>query len=233
MSVDFFNNQKMIDFIPHFSKDTLNLLIISIPAGLSVSILSLCNNVPIYLLDYYSGPEKTGLYGGLNFFFLALNIALTPLFSTIGPRLSRSFNNDIADFIKIVSLLSGCIIFSSVIIAVLAKYFGAYVLTIALSKEFSGLADQFSLLMIAAGFWFNWAFMNFVIQAARYYWLLASFNLFMLAISICIGLYWIPGKSLDGAILCRLMTTVLGALFSVPLIWWIVRKKRTEVLENK
>lgn len=122
------------------------------PFGLTLTLMSLCMNVPVYFIEARLGVEAVGYYSAVAYFIVAGRLVIGSLMQASSPRLAKLFNApDAAGFRRLLArlvLLTAALAAASVLAAALL---GRYVLYVAYGADYATLDSLFIWIMVAAG----------------------------------------------------------------------------------
>jgi len=216
-------------FVPRYSPGLIRLAWTALPAGLSVAALSYATNVPVYYLEGSHGRQVTGYYGGLNAFVAALNIVLTPLFSSIGPRLSRLFSEgDCRGFVRLCAKVVVVFLVLGVVGVAICKVAAPWIISLALGAKFAHLTREFVWVMVMGAGWSIFALLCYILQTTRRFWLLLFMQIFILLSTIGLSSVLIPEYALWGVIWVRLIIVAGGTLIAAGVLTAVLLGRRSE-----
>src|SRR4029077_11554726 len=88
------------------------LMILSMPLGMGMLLLSLNANVPRYFVQHYLGEAALGYFAAMAYLFVAGNTAMAAMGQSAVPRLARHFDLDRPAFAR---LLKNMVLLGSVV----------------------------------------------------------------------------------------------------------------------
>ncbi|MFW6155411.1 MAG: lipopolysaccharide biosynthesis protein [Planctomycetota bacterium] len=217
-------------FRPRYAPSMLRLAWTALPAGLSVAALSYANNVPLYYLEAHHGREAMGYFGGLYAFVAAVNIVLTPLFASVGPRLAKYFAaRRRRDFLRLVGKVVLVFLAGGVVLVVVCRLWGGWILRWALSERFHHLWREFAWTMALASIWSIYAFLSHVLQTTRHFWVTFGLQIVMLGLTTCLSHVLVPDYGVWGVIYARLGVTLFGVVGAAALtVGLLSRRSRVQ-----
>ncbi len=195
------------------------LMLLSLPLGAVMLLISLNANIPRYFIEHYLGEEQLGIFAAMAYLMVAGGTVVNALGQSASPRLAQyyarsddhAFRGLLVRLLYIGAFLGGV----GVVVALVA---GESLLSLIYRPEYGHYADVFTWLMVASGIFYLASFLGFAMTAARYF--RAQAPLFLLAtlstVAACALL--IPGGGLLGAALATVVTMLiqlLGSLFVV------------------
>jgi O-antigen/teichoic acid export membrane protein len=152
-----------------FSPGTLkNLVEVSWPLGLVMTLLSLNTNVPRYILEGRLGVAELGIFASLAYMLTAMNLIVLALGQSVSVRLSRFFAEGNQRSFNL--LMRKLIIFSigfGAVGAFLALVAGREVLTLVYRPEYAGHQDLLVVMVVDAAIMAVGSFLGFGMTAAR------------------------------------------------------------------
>lgn len=221
-----FHPGQALQFMPRLSRGILRLAWVTLPLGIAVAALAYANNMPVYFLEAYHGTETTGYYGGLNAFILALNIFLVPLFSAVGPRLSRDFLDNRRRFVRLLLQVTGVFLAGGLIMLPMLYLSAPWLLRVALRQEYVAYSHEFVILMGMGVLYVVCQFLGFAIQASRGFWLLLVSQVIVLLASGASSWALVPSYGIWGAVWSRAVTVAIWVLVVVAALAWQLRRPR-------
>ncbi len=155
-------------FFRFFPVTLKNLVEVSWPLGLVMTLLSLNTNVPRYILESRLGVAELGIFASLAYMLTAMNLIVLALGQSVSARLSRFFaEGNTRGF----SLLMRKLIVFSVglggIAAFLALVAGRQILTIVYRPEYASHQDLLIVMVIDAAIMAVGTFLGFGMTAVR------------------------------------------------------------------
>lgn len=201
------------------------LVLLALPLGFVMMLLSLNTNIPNYFIKHYLGERELGIYAAIAYLMVAGNIVVSALGESGSPRLAKYYaaGNAIAyrrllfKFVGVGVLLGG----AGILVAVVA---GKEILTLFYQPEYAEYADLFIWLMVAAAISYISSFLGQGMTAARYF--RVQMPLFALVTSIsAIACFWlIPSRGLQGAAMALIVAAIVRVSMSLGVILHAVRK---------
>ncbi|MBU1191578.1 MAG: oligosaccharide flippase family protein [Gammaproteobacteria bacterium] len=121
------------------------------PLGITLGLMSLRINIPVYIIEAHMGIEEVGYYSAIAYFLVAGNIITGSLLQTAAPRLARIYRDrDTGQFSRFLSLLvlvGGIIGLAGLL---LAATFGHWILATMYGLAYAAHTDVLVWIMIAA-----------------------------------------------------------------------------------
>jgi len=164
------------------------LVVLSLPLGIVMLLLSLNANIPRYFVEHYWGESALGYFAAMAYAFVAGNTVMAAMGQSATPRLARYFDSDRRAFVQLLK--------SIVLLAYRADY--------------AQYATVFTWLMAAAAIAYVASMLGYGVTAARVF--RAQVPLFLAATVVTALACWllIPRLGLTGGAYAIL----LGSFFS-------------------
>ena len=144
------------------------LILLSLPLGFVMMLLSLNTNIPRYLLEHYSGSAELGIFASLAYLLVAVNTIVNALGQSVIVRLSAMFAvNDFGGFKRLMYKLIGMGVAMTVVGLPLAALFGRAILTLMYRAEYANRMMAFFIMVAASGVGAVGAFLGTGTTAAR------------------------------------------------------------------
>ena len=209
-----------------------DIMILGLPLGIVLLIISLNANVSKYFLEIYSGTEKQAIFSAISYILVIGLFILDSLGQSFVPRLSRyfyerkfkNFKNLTLSFVGL-SLLIGTTLF------VFSLFFGKVGLQLLFNEkisEYSGFLSQYLLVCILV---FVASSLGYTLTSMGEFKVQPFINLVILLMNLVLSFFLIKKYELFGVI------TVLGICFLLQIIittYLILRKiskiKKTDLL---
>jgi O-antigen/teichoic acid export membrane protein len=186
------------------------LLMLSMPLGTMMLLLSLNANVPRYFVEHYLGEASLGYFAAMAYVFVAGNTVMAAMGQSSLPRLARQFDSDrpaFARLLKNMVLLGAVVGMAGVGVGV---FFGPAFLRLVYRADYAQYANVFTWLMVGAAFAYVGSMLGYAMTAARVF--RPQVPLFLGATTITALACWImvPRWGLTGSA----FAVLLGAVFS-------------------
>jgi O-antigen/teichoic acid export membrane protein len=166
---------------------------VSLPLGITMTLISLNVNVPRYLLQHYLGLSDLGIFASLAYLVVAVSLIVTALGQSVSTRLSQLFAN--REFDRFRLLIAKLAAFGLLVVTVgvpSSLLMGRFVLTMLYSPAYGDYSVLLAILVAAAGVNTVGSFLGYGITAARKF------------------------REQVPLICCSTLTTVIVALMLVP-----------------
>ena len=214
---------------PSFNLSNLrSLVVLALPLGLVMMLISLNVNIPRYFIEHYFGDRELGIFSALSYLMVAGNIVVSALGQSASPRLaqyytagkSKDFQNLLVKTVLIGAVLGGIFI-------LMAAIAGQQILTLLYRPEYAERGYLFLLLMVAAGIGYVASFLGYAMTAAQYF--RVQLPLFTVATGIsALTCFWlIPSQGLIGAAIAAIISAIVQAIFSLGVMIHAIRKLTT------
>jgi len=200
---------------PRWEGKTLGkLVLLALPLGVVMMLVSLNTNIPRYFLERYLGERELGIFSAISYLMVAGNLVVSALAQSASPRLAKYYaaGNSTAFRTLLFKLVGVGLMLGAggVFVAVVA---GRPILTLLYKPEYGERADLFAWLMVAAGITYVASFLGYGMTAARYF--RVQMPLFVLVTgSSATTCFWlIPTQGVQGAV----MALIVGAIVQVSI----------------
>jgi O-antigen/teichoic acid export membrane protein len=144
------------------------LLLLGLPLGIVMMLLSLNANIPRYVLEHYKGPAELGVYASLAYLLVAMSTVVNALGQSVMVRLSSMFAACNFDgFKRLLFKLVAIGVAMTVVGLPLAAIFGRSVLTLLYRPAYGEQMGAFLIMVAATGVSAIGAFLGCGVTAAR------------------------------------------------------------------
>lgn len=205
---------------PRWERKTLGkLVLLALPLGFVMMLISLNTNIPRYFIERYLGERELGIFAAMSYLMVVGQMVVSALAESASPRLAKYYaaGNSTAFGTLLLKLVGVGLMLGAggVFVAVVA---GREILTLLYKPEYADRADLFLWLMVAAGILYVSAFLGYGITAARYF--RVQMPLFVLVTgSSAFACFWlIPTMGLPGAAIALIVGAIVQAVFSLGVI---------------
>jgi O-antigen/teichoic acid export membrane protein len=143
------------------------LVVLSMPLGIVMLLLSLNANIPRYFVEHYLGEAALGYFAALAYVFVAGNTVMAAMGQSSLPRLARQFDSDRPAFVRLLKnmvSLGAVVGMAGVGIAV---FFGPALLRLVYRADYAQYANVFIWLMVGGAFAFVASMLGYAMTAAR------------------------------------------------------------------
>jgi O-antigen/teichoic acid export membrane protein len=196
------------------------LLLLSIPLGLVMTMVSLNVNIPRYLLEHYLGTAQLGVFASLAYLVVALSLIVNALGQSASTRLAQMFADRRFRAFRILILKLA--MFGVIVVCAgvpVALFLGRPLLTLLYRPEYGEYSRVLAVMVATAGVTAIGSFLGYGITAARKFReqvpLIACSTLSAVVASILL----IPKMGLMGAA----VALFISALVFVSGGLWIIR----------
>lgn len=187
--------------VPHWvARRMLTLVLLSLPLGFVMMLISLSSNIPRYFIEHHLGEASLGIFGALAYLGLVGKTAVGALGQSATPRLAQYFScGNRAAFGGLLLKLSAIGALMGVAGVVVTHFVGPLILTIAYGAEYARHNDILVWAMVAAGISYVASFTGYGITAARYF--RVQMPLFSVVVAASVAACWwlVPRTGLIGA----------------------------------
>ncbi|MEO1576475.1 MAG: lipopolysaccharide biosynthesis protein, partial [Pseudomonadota bacterium] len=169
------------------------------PFGITLALMSLRINVPVYFIEARLGVDQVGYYSAVAYFIVAGRLVTGSLVQTSSPRLARLFNSgDLAAYRQLLVKLVGVALVLAVAGVAGAWLLGEWVLRLAYGAEYGAYARLLLLIMLAAGVGYFAQLTGMCLTVARYRRMLIVSNLLGTAAVAALAARLVPTMQLEG-----------------------------------
>jgi O-antigen/teichoic acid export membrane protein len=198
------------------------LVVLSVPLGVVMLLISLNANIPRYFIEHYCGESALGYFAAMAYIFVAGNTVMAAMGQSAMPRLARYRDSDRNAFSSLVIkmvLLGGLIGTLGIGLAVL---FGRTFLHLVYRADYAQYANVFSWLMLAAAVAYVGSMLGYGVTAAQVF--RPQVPLFLAATASTALACWllIPRLGLAGSAYAVLIGSLISCAGSAYLLlaWW-------------
>ena len=192
------------------SRRTVDLMLRAAPLGLVMMMISVSQNLPVYVIEYALGTEQLGFYASVAYFLVAGRIVANAVSQSSSPRLAHFLARaDATGFRGLLrqNLLVGLGLGVAGVLA--SAVFGAQLLGVVYGQSYAAYGGLLTWTSAAAGLGFLSAFLGAALTAARRFRAMVAVNVLSLVATGLICWWAIPRFGLVGAPLA------VGAAFLV------------------
>ena len=198
------------------------LVVLSLPLGVVMLLISLNSNLPRYFVEHYCGEAGLGYFAAMAYAFVAGNTVMSAMGQSAMPRLARNFDSNRPAFARLLKkmLLLGAAV--GVLGIGVALLFGAAFLRLAYRPDYAQYSIVFSWLMVAAAVAYVGSMLGYGMTAARMF--RPQVPLFVAATASTVLGCWllIPRLGLAGGAYAVLIGSLVSCAGSACLLlfWW-------------
>ncbi|MEG4166347.1 MULTISPECIES: oligosaccharide flippase family protein [unclassified Microcoleus] len=211
---------------PRWHGKTLGkLVLLALPLGFVMMLISLNTNIPRYFIERYLGERELGIFSAISYLMVAGNMVVSALAQSASPRLAKyyaagnstAFRTLLFKLVGIGLMLGG----AGVFLAIVA---GREILTLLYKPEYAERADLFAWLMVVAGMGYVSSFLGYGMTAARYFQVQMPLFGLVTGISAIACLRLIPTMGVQGAVIALIIGAIVQAVFSVGVIVYALQR---------
>jgi len=143
------------------------LVVLALPLGIVMLMLSLNANIPRYFIEHYFGEAMLGYFAAMAYVSVAGNTVMAAMGQSAVPRLARYFHSDRREFLRLLKkmILLGAVLGIAGI--GVAFFFGAEVLRLLYRADYAQYPAVFRWLMTAAAVAYVSSMLGYGITSAR------------------------------------------------------------------
>lgn len=202
------------------------LLLLSLPLGFVMFLISLNVNIPRYFIEHYLGDQELGIFAGIAYIPLAGDLVINALAQSASPRLAHHYaTGHRGQFLKLFLKLLGVGAVVGIVGLILARHFGAMILTAFYRPEFSQHTDVFELLLIASSLGYLCSICGYALTAVRQFWAQAPTFLFVTSTSAFLCHLLIPTQGLHGAVTALITAATIQLVINAGILTYALLKK--------
>ena len=203
-------------------QDLYNIIILGLPLGIVLLIISLNANVSKYFLEIYSGTEKQAIFSAISYILVIGLFILDSLGQSFVPRLSRYFyERNFKNFKNLTIIFVGLSLLIGTTLFVFSLFFGKVGLQFLFNEkisEYSGFLSQYLSVCILV---FIASSLGYTLTSIGEFNVQPIINLVILLVNLVLSFFLIKKYELFGVII------VLGICFLLQIIittYLIMRK---------
>jgi O-antigen/teichoic acid export membrane protein len=203
-------------------QDLYNIIILGLPLGIVLLIISLNANVSKYFLEIYSGTEKQAIFSAISYILVIGLFILDSLGQSFVPRLSRYFyERNFKNFKNLTIIFVGLSLLIGTTLFVFSLFFGKVGLQFLFNEkisEYSGFLSQYLSVCILV---FIASSLGYTLTSMGEFNVQPIINLVILLVNLVLSFFLIKKYELFGVII------VLGICFLLQIIittYLIMRK---------
>lgn len=208
-------------------KEVKNIILLGIPLGISLMLVSLNSNIPRYILEYFESAEVLGYFAAVAYVVAIGNLVMSSVSQNFLPLLSKKINEGlIKEFIKYVF---GYITVLSVVLGVLAVtlsyLLGELILNLVYGQEYVAFSDILVLISISMGFNFiSWGY-DTALMSMRYIKIQPIISLVTAIVALMIGYFLIKNYGIYGAAYTLIITNIIQLVLRVFFVIYGIRTR--------
>jgi len=206
--------------------DILNrLVIMSLPLGIVMALISTNINIPRYLLVKYMGQADLGIFASLAYLLIAVSLVTNALGQSASARLARMFRS--GKIRSFENLMLKLLAFGAVALAgapLIAAFTGRYILTLLYSPEYARHVEAFVIMSVGAGISAVVSFLGYGLTAAQLFRVQAPIKGLGTIVSATLSVLLLPHYGLIGAAVAVVASELTCAAVSGAVLWSAVRK---------
>ncbi|MGE5558460.1 MAG: lipopolysaccharide biosynthesis protein [Bacillota bacterium] len=202
------------------------LILLSLPLGIVMMLLSLNTNIPRYFLERKFGDSVLGIYSAIAYLTIIGNNIITALGQSISSRLSKYYaSKDIRKYLKLLFVILSLALILGILGLLISWFFGKKLLTFLYGREYADNSIIFTSLMVVAIFQYIASSLGYGMTAARYFKIQLPLFLFTTICTLFFCRVFIPKYSLYGAVLSQGISSIIQMLLSSIVILNAIKKR--------
>ncbi|MBE9015946.1 polysaccharide biosynthesis protein [Chroococcidiopsis sp. CCALA 051] len=192
------------------------LILLSLPLGFVMMLISLNINIPRYFIERYLGERELGFFAAIGYFMLAGTMVVNALGESANPRLAKYYaTGDSLAFRTLLLKLVGIGISIGGIGVLVSVVAGRQILTLVYRPEYGEYTGILILLMLATAVNYVASLLGYGMTAARYFRIQIPLFALVTAISAVVCFLLIPHNGLQGAAIALLIAAVVQVILSL------------------
>jgi O-antigen/teichoic acid export membrane protein len=199
------------------------LVVLSLPLGVVMLLVSLNANIPRYFVEHYSGESALGYFAAMAYAFVAGNTVMAAMGQSAMPRLARYFDSDRSAFARLLKkmVLLGAVL--GILGIGIALLFGPTFLRLVYRADYAQYATVFTWLMAAAAVAYVSSMLGYGMAAARVFRPQVPLFLAATAVTAVACRLLIPRLGLTGSAYAVLVGSVFSCAGSAGLVFTSLR----------
>jgi O-antigen/teichoic acid export membrane protein len=204
----------------------------SLPLGIVALLVSLNSNVPRYFIQGSLGERGLGIFSAIAFLLSSGNLVVAALGQAAFVRLATHYARaEMHEFKLLLLRLLGIGAVLGVGGIVVARLFGAEILSILFRPEYAREADELVWLMVAAAIGYLGQFIGYAMTAARYFSSQIPLFVVVVAASAASSAWLVPRYGLSGAIFALLISMVVQVAGSLIVLYHGIRRQSISIAQ--
>jgi O-antigen/teichoic acid export membrane protein len=203
------------------------LVVLSLPLGIVMALMSLNTNIPRYVLEHYLGESKLGIFASLAYLGTAASLIINALGQSAAARLSRMFAD--RQFEAFTSLLRKFALLGALIGVVgvpAGAVFGRMALSMLYRPEYANYLNVFLIVIATTSVLAVASFLGYGVTAARSFKMPMLVNGATTLTTAMLSLLLVPRFGLMGAAIALLLAALVQVVGFVVLMKMALRKAR-------
>lgn len=205
------------------------LVILTLPLGVVMGLMSFNTNIPRYFLERHSGEYALGIFSALSYVMAASNLVLASLGASSSAQLAKHYaTGNRAAFMRLQWRMIGFGLLCGIAGVMVAAGFGRPILSLLYSAEYAEHNNVFVLCMVAAAFGFVAMSLTQGITAARLFRAQLPLHALVAVIAILGSVLVVESRGLVGAAEVLLLSNATQVAGSALLLSIAVRRMKQE-----
>ena len=195
------------------------LVVLSLPLGIVMALMSLNTNIPRYVLEHYLGESKLGIFASLAYLGTAASLVINALGQSAAARLSRMFAN--RQFEAFTSLLRKFALLGALIGVIgvpVGAVFGRVALSMLYRPEYGNYLNVFLIVIATTSVLAVASFLGYGVTAARSFKMPMLVNGAATLTTVTLSLLLVPTFGLMGAAIALLLASLVQVAGFVALM---------------
>ena len=204
------NVQQFEKFGARFDKAAIKkLVIMGLPLGIVVGIMSLNVFMSRYFIEGYCGSASLGYFSAMAYVVVGVSQVSLALGQSLQARLAQYYVSNRKAFVLLLCKASAVAVFLGICIVLFGVYFGKTFLSIIYTPEYAEHNDVFTWLMIGTGVLISGSMLGYGLTAARRFKSQVPIAALVCIISFFGSWLFVPRYGMMGAAIVMLLSTVI------------------------
>jgi O-antigen/teichoic acid export membrane protein len=209
------------------------LIIISLPLGIVMTLVSLNLNLPRYILVKKLGTGELGIFASLAYLMTAVSLIVVALGQSVSTRMSKLFAaNQFAEFSNLLRKLLVLAFLLGLAALGFAAIFGRSLITLIYRAEYAAHLDLLLIMVTAAGVSAIASFIGFAMTSARCFRSQVPVMAATVLVTFSMTLLLVPHLGLVGAGVAILAGTTVQAMASFVILQFTIRRRQAVHFEE-
>ena len=201
------------------------LILLSLPLGFVMMLISLNINIPRYFIERYLGERELGFFAAIGYLMVAGTMVVNALGESANPRLAKYYaTGDSLAFRTLLLKLVGIGILIGGIGVLVSVMAGRQILTLLYSPEYAEYTGILIRLMLATAVNYVASLLGYGMTAARYFRIQMPIFALVTVISAVACFWLIPHNGLQGAAIALLIAAVVQVILSLAVNFLAISK---------
>jgi O-antigen/teichoic acid export membrane protein len=207
------------------------LVVLALPLGIVILLLSLNANIPRYFVEHYLGEAALGYFAAMAYVFVAGNTVMAAIGQSALPRLARHFKSDPPAFVRLLVTMSSIGAAVGITGIGVTLIWGRMILQLLYRADYAAYYSVFVWLMVAAAVGYVGSMLGYGMMAARSFRAQVPLFLVATAVTALACLFLIPPSGLQGGAFAVLIGAAIPCAGSAFIVRSALRSRPADVEE--